>query len=115
MSKLPDFDPDAIRKLADILVDTGLTEIEVAAGDARIRVARKPAAVHASLPAGPAQASPAAVPALPAAAPLAQELEDDSTHPGAVNSPMVGVAYLSSEPGSPPTSFPASKWPPGRP
>jgi acetyl-CoA carboxylase biotin carboxyl carrier protein len=93
----PIFDPDSIRQLADILVETGLTEIEVAEKDSRIRVVRALAPVNAMVAAPAPIAVPAAKPA--AAAVVA---EDDATHPGAVLSPMVGVAYLSPEPGSPP-------------
>ena len=93
MSRLP-IDTAEIRALAEILADTGLTEIEVSDGDSRVRVARTPVAVAA-----PATAL-AAVPAPPpAAAPAPVEVAD---HPGAVKSPMVGVAYLSAEPGTPP-------------
>ncbi|MGI3778273.1 MAG: acetyl-CoA carboxylase biotin carboxyl carrier protein [Janthinobacterium lividum] len=94
MSSLP-VDEEAIRTLARILTETGLTEIEVAAGDSRVRVARMPAPVAAAAPAMLAAAAPAA----PAAAPA---LEDPAAHPGAVTSPMVGIAFLSPEPGSPP-------------
>ncbi len=94
MTRIP-FDTAEIRALAQILADTGLTEIEIAEGDTRIRVARAPAPVTAYAPGvAPALAAPAAPP--PAAEP------DDSAHPGAVTSPMVGVVYLSSEPGQPP-------------
>jgi acetyl-CoA carboxylase biotin carboxyl carrier protein len=95
MTRLP-VDADAIRALADILVETGLTEIEIAEGDSRIRVARAPAIIQAA----------ATVPALAAAAPPppaeAPEITDFSQHPGAVKSPMVGVVYLGPEPGAPP-------------
>ncbi len=97
MSQLP-VDEEAIRTLARILAETGLTEIEVASGDSRVRVARMPAPA-------PAAAAPAALPAaaLAAAAPPAPPTaEDDAAHPGAVTSPMVGIAFLSPEPGSPP-------------
>jgi acetyl-CoA carboxylase biotin carboxyl carrier protein len=99
MTRLP-VDADAIRALADILVETGLTEIEIAEGDSRIRVARAPAVLQATSFAP----APAAVTAA-AAAPAAPELSgttDFSQHPGAVKSPMVGVVYLSPEPGSAP-------------
>jgi len=96
------FDPSAIRELAKILRETDLTEIELVEGDSRIRVARlmpAPAAVtYAAAPAAPAMPMPA-----PAAAPEPTlSAEFDAKHPGAVTSPMVGVAYLSPEPGSPP-------------
>jgi acetyl-CoA carboxylase biotin carboxyl carrier protein len=94
MSKLP-VDAEAIRVLADILRDTGLTEIEIAEGDTRIRVKRTPAAVQAAVPPPP----PAHLAA--AAEPATVEITDYAQHPGAVKSPMVGVAYLSPEPGAP--------------
>jgi len=99
MSRLP-VDADAIRALADILLDTGLTEIEIAEGDSRIRVVRAPAVMQAAVAPSPLYAATpgsmpvaAAEPAAPAAI---------ARHPGAVKSPMVGVAYLSPEPGSQP-------------
>lgn len=90
-------DRDAIRELAELLDETGLTEIEYDTGSARIRVAREPAPVAAAVPAAPAAAPPAA-PATPAepAPPSA-----DASHPGAVTSPMVGTIYLAPEPGAP--------------
>ncbi len=96
MSRLP-VDADAIRVLADILRDTGLTEIEIAEGDSRIRVVRAPAMMQAAVPAAYQGAPP------PPSASLAVPAEDNdyATHPGAVKSPMVGVAYLAPEPGAP--------------
>ena len=94
MTRIP-IDPDAIRALAAVLVETGLSEIEIADKDSRIRVVRNlaPATMVASVAAAPA---PAPVQAI--VAPVVQDLAD---HPGAVISPMVGVAYLSPEPGAP--------------
>lgn len=96
-----EFDPEAIRALAQILRDTDLSEIELVDGEARIRVARTitvaPVTVAAAAPA-PLAAAPAPVAAAPApAAPAEPE-----NHPGAVASPMVGVAYLAPEPGAAP-------------
>ncbi|MCE0742491.1 acetyl-CoA carboxylase biotin carboxyl carrier protein [Acetobacter sicerae] len=92
-------DADAIRALADILTDTGLTEIEVAEKDSRIRVVRAASTV-ATAPVQ-AQAPVISAPAV-ATSPVAAAPADLSKHPGAVNSPMVGVAYLSPDPSSPP-------------
>lgn len=86
-------DKDAIRALADILAETGLTEIEVAEGDSRIRVARGGTVQAVAQPLAPAPL------ASQAAAPVAA---DPALHPGAVTSPMVGVAYLTPDPSSPP-------------
>jgi acetyl-CoA carboxylase biotin carboxyl carrier protein len=93
------FDPKTVRALAEILADTGLTEIEVETKEGRVRVVRAHAPVAAQL-AAPMAAAPMAVPAaMPlVAAPAAPS--DDAKHPGAVLSPMVGVAYLSPEPGA---------------
>ena len=98
MSRLP-VDADAIRALAQILTETGLTEIEIAEKDSRVRVVRAPAPVQAAVPAAALAVGPAAAPA--AAAP-AEAAADLAQHPGAVKSPMVGVAYLAPEPGAPP-------------
>ena len=96
MSRIPT-DPDAIRALASILIETGLTEIEIAEKDSRIRIVRTPTAAPAEVPRSVAS-HPAAAP------PEAQAVgaPDLASHPGAVLSPMVGVAYLSPEPGLPP-------------
>lgn len=89
---------ELVRQLATILDETDLSEIEYDTGGLRIRVARQigQAAVVApqiSAPAAPAVAStPDAASAPPA---------DAASHPGAVKAPMVGVAYMSSEPGAP--------------
>src|SRR5581483_11429893 len=93
-----EMDTEFIRKLAKLLEETNLGEIEMAEGDRKIRVARPTAAVAA---AAPVMAAPvAAVPAAAAAAAPAGGA-DLAKHPGAVKSPMVGTAYLSPEPGTP--------------
>ena len=92
MTRIP-FDPDAIRALAAVLAETGLSEIEIAEKDSRIRVVR--AGTGSAVAIAPIAAAP-----LPA--PVAAPPADEANHPGAVTSPMVGVAYLSPEPGSPP-------------
>ncbi len=92
-------DTDAIRTLAQILQDTGLTEIEISEKDSRIRVVRAPSVVQASVPAA---AAIAAAPAAVVGAETQAQIDDFGSHPGAVKSPMVGVAYLSPEPSAPP-------------
>jgi acetyl-CoA carboxylase biotin carboxyl carrier protein len=78
-------DAELIRALAALLTETGLTEIEYALGDRRVRVARVPGA--------PAPALTAAV-----STAVAGSIE----HPGAVKAPMVGTAYLAPQPGAAP-------------
>src|SRR5882724_7131510 len=91
-----EMDTEFVRKLAQILHETRLGEIELAEGDKRIRVAR-PTVTMAAAPVTAAQAGPAA--AAPAGTPAAGN--DLGKHPGAVKSPMVGTAYLAPEPGKP--------------
>ena len=78
-------DAELIRALAALLTETGLTEIEYAVGDRRIRVAR---AAGWTAPLGGSS--------VPSAA--AGSIE----HPGAVRAPIVGTAYLAPQPGAPP-------------
>jgi acetyl-CoA carboxylase biotin carboxyl carrier protein len=87
-------DTKLVRELADLLNDTGLSEIEVEDGDRKIKVARTinavaaaPLAVAAPAAAAPAAAAESATPAVPA---------------NALKSPMVGTAYLAPEPGAAP-------------
>jgi acetyl-CoA carboxylase biotin carboxyl carrier protein len=89
-----DIDADLVRKLADLLEETGLGEIEYEVGGARIRVVRPGTFAMAAPPVAVAAAAPAAVSSPSAAVP--------ENHPGAVTSPMVGTVYLSPAPGEPP-------------
>jgi acetyl-CoA carboxylase biotin carboxyl carrier protein len=90
--KKPGIDAEAVRELAKLLNETGLTEIEIEHNGARIRVSRG----------GVAAAAPAAAPA-PVAAPAPAAPAPAASGPpaGAVPSPMVGTVYASPEPGKP--------------
>jgi len=90
MSKKIDVDDDLIRKLAGLMDDTGLTEIEIGQDDFTVRVARGGTVVAAAPAAAPVAGAPAAE-----AAPVSH-----ADHPGVVTSPMVGVAYTAAEPGA---------------
>jgi acetyl-CoA carboxylase biotin carboxyl carrier protein len=93
-----EIDTELIRKLAKLLEETNLGEIEMADGERRIRVAR-PIAVAAA----PVATLPAASPSVLTSSSTDSNgaANDASKHPGAVKSPMVGTAYLSPEPGKP--------------
>ena len=88
-------DKDAIRDLASLLDETGLTEIEVEQEGLRVRVARQAAVMSAPTPSAYGAPAPAPVP-LPAPA------VDFGKHAGVVTSPMVGTAYLAPSPGAKP-------------
>ena len=99
-------DPALVRELAQLLSDNELTEIEVQDGERRIKVSREPAPVITAAAAS-APVAHAVAPALTAppmhgkedlgAAPAAEEVSGNL-----VKSPMVGTAYMSSEPGAKP-------------
>jgi acetyl-CoA carboxylase biotin carboxyl carrier protein len=93
--------PDAavIRTLAGLLSETGLTEIEYAVGDTRIRVARESAGTTAP---PPPVATNGAAPPQPQAHAAEKPATNGAGHPGAVTSPIVGIAYLAAQPGDPP-------------
>jgi acetyl-CoA carboxylase biotin carboxyl carrier protein len=92
----PAIDPDLIRELAQLLEETGLSEIEIERDGQRVRVARP---VPGTAPALPRQVE--APPTSPAPVDLALA-QDPAKHPGAVKSPMVGTAYRGPEPGAMP-------------
>ena len=95
-------DSALVRELAELIGETGLTEIEVEDGDRKIRVSRAaPVAAAPAVYAAAPVAAPAPAPTAPAAAPapVAAAAPDLAN---AVKSPMVGTAYLSADPASPP-------------
>lgn len=85
-----DVDDALVRKLAGLLEETGLTELEYRLGEQSVRVSRAAAGMVSAPP--PLVVQPAAE----------EAGADAGPHPGAVTAPMVGVVYLAAEPGSPP-------------
>lgn len=104
-AKKSSIDTKLIRELADLLNETDLHEIEVEEDDLRIRISRGGGGM-----AMPIQSYAAPVPVAPAAAAEASTLAASSSagesaaEPSGdgVPSPMVGTAYHSPSPGSPP-------------
>jgi acetyl-CoA carboxylase biotin carboxyl carrier protein len=92
-------DSTLVRELAELLVDTGLTEIEVEEGARRIRVVRQNTVAAAPLQV--ASAAPSyAPPALTSSSAAIAQADAAPDLTNALRSPMVGTAYLSPEPGS---------------
>ena len=91
-------DHEAIRKLAGLLNETGLTEIEITEGDKSLRVQKS---VHITQMAAGGYAPAAAAPVATLSAAGTVAAISPESHPGAVKSPMVGTLYLQSEPGAP--------------
>ena len=93
-----DVDTALVRELAELLAETGLSDIEVEDGERKIRVSRGGGQVAA--PVYHATPPPGAAPApAPAATPADQGAASDAS--GALTSPMVGTVYLAAEPGTP--------------
>lgn len=88
-------DTALVRELAELLAETGLTEIEVEDGTRKVRVSRGGGIAAPAMYAAPAAAAPLQAPAAPA--PAAAAPADNAN---AVKSPMVGTVYLAAEPGA---------------
>ncbi|MGB0671883.1 MAG: acetyl-CoA carboxylase biotin carboxyl carrier protein [Rhodospirillales bacterium] len=95
---LSDGEKSMIRDLAELMNETGLSEIDYSANGVSIRVASGAKAVAIQTAAPMATAAVAA----PQAAAPAATAEDTASHPGAVTSPMVGVVYTGPDPDAPP-------------
>jgi acetyl-CoA carboxylase biotin carboxyl carrier protein len=89
-------DQDLIRQLAELLNETGLTEIEIENEETRVRVARTVSIANVAMPSTPAAHGP------PPHQGTAPPAAPDAAHPGTVHSPMVGTAYLAPSPGEKP-------------
>jgi acetyl-CoA carboxylase biotin carboxyl carrier protein len=98
MSDGPDpIDTRLVRRLAAILTETGLSEIEVERGGLKIRVVRTLTAAPAAVQ---AVAAPVAAPVAATAAASATTTTESLPAGDVVKSPMVGTVYLSPQPGA---------------
>jgi len=90
-----------LKKLIDLVQESGISELEVTEGEEKVRIAK-----HVGMVAAPqTYMMPAATP-LPAGAPggaaASLDLDDDEEDGHVVKSPMVGTFYRSSSPGAEP-------------
>jgi acetyl-CoA carboxylase biotin carboxyl carrier protein len=99
--KRSSIDLEIVRQLASVLAEAGLSEIEYATGDYRIRVSKTLGATAAAQGATTNAAIAPTSLAERDGAPRS-EAEEFTDHPGLLTSPMVGVVYTSSEPTAPP-------------
>ena len=90
-----------LKKLIDLVQESGIGEIEITEGEEKVRISR-----HSSAPGAMIMASPgmqpalmAGVPAAPAAAPVAAPAQPTGH---TLKSPMVGTFYRAPSPGAPP-------------
>jgi acetyl-CoA carboxylase biotin carboxyl carrier protein len=90
-----------LKKLIDLVEESGIAELEVTEGEEKVRITRVSANAQVTYAqpmqfAAPAAAAPVAAPVAEAAAPAA------ANHANAVKSPMVGTFYRSASPGAKP-------------
>lgn len=87
-----------VKKLIELIEESGIAEIEIHEGEESVRISRygeaAPAVAIAPAPAAPATAAPAAV-AAPEEEEAVEEIAAD-----AIRSPMVGTFYRSPAPGA---------------
>jgi len=92
-----------VKKLIELLDESGIAEIEITEGDDSVRISRNPVAAPAPIAAAPAPVAaapaPSTAPPTPSApAPATSEPVEEGT---AVKAPMVGTFYASPSPDSP--------------
>ncbi len=97
-----------VKKLIELLDESGIAEIEITEGEESVRISRNPTGVAAAAPIympAPVAATPPAAPAAPAA-PVAAAADApvaaDDSEGFEVTAPMVGTYYSSSSPGGAP-------------
>ena len=97
-----------VKKLIELLDESGIAEIEITEGEEAVRISRYPQGTAAApapvaVAATPPPVAAPAAPAAPAAAPVADAAPAPAEEEGfLVTAPMVGTFYASSSPGSPP-------------
>ena len=90
-----------VKKLIELLEESGIAEIEIREGEESVRISRHPAGGPQMMMAPPMMYSPAA-PAAPApgTAPAAESVKSEIPSGHGVTSPLVGSFYRSSAPGN---------------
>ena len=96
--KSAEFNSKLIGEIAEIMSDSGLTEVELTQGDSTLRLSKQSIVVAAAAPVAVSAAPAPAADASPAAP--APEAGPAADHPGTLTSPMVGTVYLAPTPGA---------------
>jgi acetyl-CoA carboxylase biotin carboxyl carrier protein len=89
-----------IKKLIELLEESGISELEIKEGEESVRISRQSAALHTMAPQMQMMAPHQAVPALAPAPAAPAVAEPEIGHP--VKSPMVGTFYSAASPTSGP-------------
>ena len=92
-----------VKKLIELLEESGISEIEISEGEESVRISRYPKPGTVTTTAAPAAApTPPSAPATPAAAPAAAVAAAPLVRGQQVTAPMVGTFYSGPAPGSKP-------------
>jgi len=90
-----------VKKLIELLEESGIAEIEIHEGEESVRISRYSATAPAPIQQYAPAPAPAATPA-PVAAAAAESAPEKAAFSGhTVNSPMVGTFYTAASPGAP--------------
>ncbi len=88
-----------VKKLIELLDESGIAEIEITEGEESVRISRYSAHAPAAAPAVAAAAAPVAAPAAAPPPTPAEVIDEDGYE---VTAPMVGTYYAASSPGAAP-------------
>ena len=87
-----------VKKLIELLEESGISELEIHEGEESVRISRNSTSVIQNIPATPA---PTSAPAAPQPAPVSEPAKIESSG-HQIKSPMVGTYYSSASPTSEP-------------
>ncbi len=89
-----------LKKLIDLVQESGIAELEITEGEERVRITHTVAPTYAAAPMMPTYALPGAPALAPAAAAPAAAAEPAAPDGHVVKSPMVGTLYRAPSPGA---------------
>lgn len=91
-----------IRKLIELIQETGIAEIEIHEGEESVRISKENTKVVSTMVAAsaPVQQAIAAAQSVMPPLPAAKVVEAESVNQHAVKAPMVGTVYLAPSPGA---------------
>jgi|SRR5687767_5206 len=91
-----------VKKLIELLEESGISEIEISEGEESVRISRYPKPGAVTTTAAPVAAAPPSAPAAPAPTPAAAEPAAPPLRGQQVTAPMVGTFYSGPAPGAKP-------------
>ncbi|MCO7224660.1 acetyl-CoA carboxylase biotin carboxyl carrier protein [Pleionea sp. CnH1-48] len=91
-----------VKKLIELLEESGVAEIEIKEGEESVRISRATSSVAPVVAPQPIAVAPASAPQAPAPAAAEAEVVDNTPSGTAAKSPMVGTFYRAPSPGAKP-------------